>query len=62
MINIENTTSVKEFKSLLNKAKDTDLVCIRQCVGTDFPPFISIESKSEHERMNNEGEFECLTL
>lgn len=35
-------------------------VTIRQCQGTDFPPFITIESDEFREEQDNKGEFPRL--
>lgn len=37
-------------------------VTIRQCQGTDFPPFITIESDEFREEQDNKGEFPRLLL
>jgi len=35
---------------------------VRHCDGTDFPPYISIESKEYHDRLNSENQFINLLL
>lgn len=62
---IENTITAIEFSSILNRALVLDpssVVCVRQYAGTDFPPYISIESKDYHDRLNEENEFINLLM
>lgn len=64
-VSIEETISAIELSSILNHAIAQDpacVVCVRQYAGTDFPPFISIESKEYHNRLNEENEFINLLL
>ena len=60
----ENRTAI-ELSSILNQviAQDPNaVVCVRQCTGTDFPPYISIESKEYHDQLNEENQFINLLL
>ena len=62
---IEETITAIELSSILNQviAQDPNAVaCVRQCTGTDFPPYISIESKEYHEQLNEENQFINLLL
>ena len=62
---IEETTKATELVEVLNQiiAHDPEaVVCVRHCDGTDFPPYISIESKEYHDRLNSENEFINLLL
>lgn len=62
---IEETITAIELSSILNQviAQDpTAVVCVRQYAGTDFPPYISIESKEYHDQLNEENEFINLLL
>lgn len=62
---IEETISVVELLAILKQFVEHDstaVVCVRQCDGTDFPPYISIESKEYHNRLNNENQFINLLL
>lgn len=58
---IEDVITVGELKKYLAKHNTNDLVCIRQCDGTDFPPFIAIESSDDFIKTNREGSFVCLS-
>lgn len=62
---IEETITAIELIDILNKAIALDptmVVCVRQCDGTDFPPYISIESKEYHDRLNEENQFINLLI
>ena len=62
---IEETISVVELSDILKQFIEhnpTAVVCVRQCDGTDFPPYISIESKEDHDRLNSENQFINLLL
>lgn len=62
---IEETITVIELIDILNNAIAHDpnmVVCVRQCDGTDFPPYISIESKEYHDRLNEENQFINLLI
>lgn len=62
---IEETITASELLSILNNAVAQDptmVVCVRQYAGTDFPPYISIESKEYHDQLNEENEFINLLL
>ena len=62
---IEETITAIELSSILNQVITQDpnaVVCVRQCTGTDFPPYISIESKEYHEQLNEENQFINLLL
>ena len=62
---IEETITAIELSSILNQviAQDPNAVaCVRQCTGTDFPPYISIESKEYHDQLNEENQFINLLL
>ena len=62
---IEETITAIELSTILNQAIAQDpnmVVCVRQCDGTDFPPFISIESKEFHDRLNRENQFINLLM
>lgn len=62
---IEETITAIELSSILNQVITQDsnaVVCVRQCTGTDFPPYISIESKEYHDQLNEENQFINLLL
>lgn len=62
---IEETISVVELSDILMRFVTHDptaVVCVRHCDGTDFPPYISIESKEYHDRLNSENQFINLLL
>lgn len=62
---IEETITAIELSSILNQIITQDpnaVVCVRQCTGTDFPPYISIESKEYHDQLNEENQFINLLL
>ena len=55
--------SAKELLRLLKSVVALDenaVVTIRQTSGTDFPPFISVESEETHAATNDEGVYENL--
>ena len=62
---IEETITAVELSAILKQFiehEPTAVVCVRQCDGTDFPPYISIEAKEEHDRLNSENQFINLLL
>ena len=62
---IEETITATELIDILNNAialHPTMVVCVRQCDGTDFPPYISIEGKEYHDRLNEENQFINLLI
>ena len=62
---IEETITAVELLAILKQFIEHDptaVVCVRQCDGTDFPPYISIESKEDHDRLNSENQFINLLL
>ena len=62
---IEETITAIELSSILNQVitqAPNAVVCVRQCTGTDFPPYISIESKEYHDQLNEENQFINLLL
>ncbi len=62
---VEETVTAVELSDILKTAIAHDpkaVVCVRQYAGTDFPPYISIESKEYHDRLNEENEFINLLL
>lgn len=62
---IEGTITALQLSEILNKVLAHDpnaVVCVRQCDGTDFPPYISIESKEQHDRLNKENQFINLLM
>ena len=62
---IEGTITALQLSEILNKVLAHDpkaVVCVRQCDGTDFPPYISIESKEQHDRLNRENQFINLLM
>lgn len=62
---IEGTISALQLSEILNKVLAHDpnaVVCVRQCDGTDFPPYIAIESKEQHDRLNKENQFINLLI
>ena len=62
---IEETITAVELSAILKQFIEHDptaVVCVRQCDGTDFPPYISIESKEDHDRLNSENQFINLLL
>ena len=62
---IEDTITALELSSILNQVisqNPTAVVCVRQYAGTDFPPYISIESKEYHDLLNEENQFINLLL
>ena len=62
---IEETITAIDLSSILNQVITQDpnaVVCVRQCTGTDFPPYISIESKEYHDQLNEENQFINLLL
>ena len=55
--------SAKELLRLLKcvvALDENSVVTIRQTAGTDFPPFISVESEETHAATNDEGVYENL--
>ena len=55
--------SAKELLRLLKNVVALDenaIVTIRQTAGTDFPPFISVESEETHAAVNDKGVYENL--
>jgi len=64
-VSIEETITAFELSTILNRVLAQDprsVVCVRQYAGTDFPPFISIESKEYHNQLNEENEFINLLI
>lgn len=62
-IEIMKEISAKELLRLLKSVVALDenaVVTIRQTAGTDFPPFISVESEETHAATNDEGVYENL--
>lgn len=62
---IEETISAIELMEILKQFTENDataVVCVRQCDGTDFPPYLSIESKEYHDRLNRENQFINLLM
>ena len=62
---IEETITAIELSSILNQVitqAPNAVVCVRQCIGADFPPYISIESKEYHDQLNEENQFINLLL
>ena len=62
---IEETITAIELSSILSQViaqAPNAVVCVRQCTGTDFPPYISIESKEYHDQLNEENQFINLLL
>lgn len=50
---------INELKKIIKKEPNA-VISIRQCDGTDFPPFVAVESPEEFEKVNIEGNFPCL--
>lgn len=62
-MDVTEEISARELLRLLKCVVALDenaIVTIRQTTGTDFPPFISVESKETHDAMDNEGVYENL--
>ena len=62
---IEETITAVELSAILKQFIEHDptaVVCVRQCDGTDFPPYISIETKEDYDRLNSENQFINLLL
>ena len=62
---IEGTITAEELLAILKHAiehEPTAVVCVRQCDGTDFPPFISIESEEFHDQLNRENQLINLLM
>lgn len=49
----------RRLKLILAQCPDA-IVTIRHAEGTDFPPFLTIESRVEHDRQDEAGDFENL--
>jgi hypothetical protein len=47
---------LSQLKAIVKQCPDA-IVTIRQTQGTDFPPFLTIESKIEHDKNDEEGAF-----
>jgi len=59
-LDITREISAKELLTLLKAVVNTcpdAIVTIRQTDGTDFPPFLSIESQEYHDETDREGVF-----
>lgn len=55
---IQNVTSVRALKKWLEEnAQDSDIVCLRVTEDAAYSeaPFISVETKEEHFRINEKG-------
>lgn len=64
-IDIPDNCGHEQFMTLLTEARQQSpkaVVCLRQTSGTDFPPFMAIESPEYHEQCNLEGEFELVQV
>ena len=59
MEEIPVTELMRLCKIIINQDPSA-VVTIRQTDGTDFPPFISIESQEFHDKTDSEGEFTNL--
>jgi hypothetical protein len=53
---MEAADLLRELKKVVKDCPDA-IVTIRQTQGTDFPPFLTIESKIEHDKNDEEGAF-----
>ena len=64
-LDIDHEIPVTELMRLCKLVLNQDLsavVTIRQTGGTDFPPFIAIESQEYHDHADQEGVFENLLV
>lgn len=60
---IEGTISALQLSEIKVLAHDPNaVVCVRQCDGTDFPPYIAIENKEQHNRLNKENQYKNLLI
>jgi hypothetical protein len=62
-MDIMEEMSAKDLLRLLKSVVALDenaIVTIRQTAGTDFPPFIAVESEETHAAINDEGVYENL--
>lgn len=64
-VDIPNGLETKQFVSILSEARSAcpnAIVCLRHTVGTDFPPFITVESPRFHDIANKNGEYELIMI
>ena len=64
-LDIDQEIPVSELMRLCKLVLSQDLsavVTIRQTGGTDFPPFIALESQDYHDKTDQEGIFENLLV
>jgi hypothetical protein len=50
---------MRQLKIILDECPDA-VVTIRQTTGTDFPPFLTIESRFEHDKQDESGCFQNM--